>query len=206
MAGFDKWLYNFAKRRAAPSLKLTGEADTVGNTAVTVLLRDSEGHVLLCSGTSVPTGADYAKGCMFIKTDVGTGSQGLYTNEGTKAAASFQVQSGTTGITTDISTVTSVAQSGVDAISAADSTVASEATSNVTSGDITDSALTSKAASIVTVRTSDSSVTSQVTSKITSGVAVDSVATSQLASGDTRQTTASTAVSVINSKITSGTI
>jgi hypothetical protein len=204
MAGFDKWLYNFAKRRAAPSLKLTGESDTVGNTAVTVLLRDSEGHVILCSGTSVPTGADYAKGCLFIKTDVTTGSSGLYDNQGTKAAASFQVITGSAGITTDLSTITSTVDSGIaTGPSTLDSAVASVAKSNVTSGDITDSAITSKTTSAVTLisqatskLTSGDLKHSVVESEITSGVAVDSVATSQLTSADLR-------ASMITSKLTS---
>lgn len=214
MAGFDKWLYNFAKRRAAPSLKLTGESDTVGNTAVTVLLRDSEGHVILCSGTSVPTGADYAKGCLFIKTDVTTGSSGLYDNQGTKAAASFQVITGSTGITTDISELTSVITSGLDADSAANSTVNSEATSGVASGLLTDSATrsvaTSQAASgtsrVTTLSTGVSTADSQVQSHATSATgrettlstaasAVDSQATSQVGSCTTRFTTESTAAS-----------
>lgn len=58
---------------------------------VRVLSRDIDNDVLLCSGTSVPTGAGYAKGCLFMKTDVVTGTKGLYENQGTTAAASFNV-------------------------------------------------------------------------------------------------------------------
>lgn len=58
---------------------------------VRVVARDFDGNVLLASGTSVPTGAGYAKGALFMKTDVVTGSKGLYENQGTTAAASFNV-------------------------------------------------------------------------------------------------------------------
>jgi FAD/FMN-containing dehydrogenase len=68
-------------------IKLSG---TVKN-GLRVLARDFEGKVLICSGTVVPTGAGYAKGALFMKTDVVTGSKGLYENQGTTAAASFNV-------------------------------------------------------------------------------------------------------------------
>lgn len=180
MGSLDKWLYNFARRRKAPSLGLTGESDTVGATAVTVLLRDGAGRPILCSGTSVPTGAGYAKGCLFIKTDVTTGSSGLYDNQGTTSAASFQVITGTTGITTDLSTITSTVASGVDATSALDSTALSQATSGIASGLLKDSVNLSVA-----------------TSQATSGTLGDSVVTSKVTSGDVRN-------SVIESKILSG--
>lgn len=212
MGSLDKWLYNFARRRKAPSLGLTGESDTVGATAVTVLLRDGAGRPILCSGTSVPTGAGYAKGCLFIKTDVTTGSSGLYDNQGTTAAASFQVITGTTGITTDLSTITSTVASGVDATSALDSTALSQATSGIasgllkdsvnlsvatsqaTSGTLGDSVVTSKLTSEITDRGVDEST---ITSKVTSCTLYDSVLLSALTSGDVRN-------SVIESKILSG--
>lgn len=58
---------------------------------VTVLLMDSAGKALLATGTTVPSdaGTIYAKGCLFIDTDVGTGTTGLYCNKGTAASCVF---------------------------------------------------------------------------------------------------------------------
>lgn len=58
---------------------------------VRVLARDNDGYVLLASGTSAPTGAGYAKSCLFIKTDATSGTKGLYENQGTTSSASFNV-------------------------------------------------------------------------------------------------------------------
>jgi len=56
-----------------------------------VLLEDPLGDILLATGTTVPTDtADgYAKGCLFIDTDVATGTGGLYCNKGTKDSCVF---------------------------------------------------------------------------------------------------------------------
>lgn len=56
-----------------------------------VLLVDESNKVLLCTGTAVPTGAGYAKGCLFIKTDAAAGTKGLYENQGDTVTASFNV-------------------------------------------------------------------------------------------------------------------
>ena len=64
---------------------------TVVATGVTALLKDGNGKVLLATGTSVPAdnGTKYAKGCLFIDTDVATGTTGLYCNKGTSDACVF---------------------------------------------------------------------------------------------------------------------
>lgn len=56
-----------------------------------VLARDFQNKIILCSGTSVPTGAGFAKGCLFMKTDVAAGTKGLYENQGDTTTASFNV-------------------------------------------------------------------------------------------------------------------
>lgn len=58
---------------------------------VTVLLKDAAGKALLATGTTVPAdaGTIYAKGCLFIDTDVATGTGGLYCNQGTAASCVF---------------------------------------------------------------------------------------------------------------------
>lgn len=71
-----------------PCLTVDG---TVVASGVTALLKDGNGKVLLATGTSVPANGatKYAKGCLFIDTDVATGTTGLYCNKGTSASAAF---------------------------------------------------------------------------------------------------------------------
>lgn len=59
---------------------------------VTTLLKDSAGNALLATGTTVPgdvTG--YAKGALFIDTDVADGTSGLYVNIGVPSSALFKL-------------------------------------------------------------------------------------------------------------------
>lgn len=72
-------------------LKPTGRTQTVGGTAVRVMMRDNAGNVLLATGTTVPVnaGSGYAKGALFHKTNMGTGLSGTYVNAGTTASALF---------------------------------------------------------------------------------------------------------------------
>jgi hypothetical protein len=71
-------------------LKAVGVA---GATGVTVLMKDSLGKILLATGTTLPAdaGTTYAKGCLFIDTDVATGTSGLYVNVGTSASCVFKL-------------------------------------------------------------------------------------------------------------------
>lgn len=92
MASLYKWLYNFAKARKADRLKLTGYSRTIGAYTVTSLLEDGNNHMILCSGTSVPSAVDYfAKGCIFIKTDAASGSKALYENTATASSCTFNL-------------------------------------------------------------------------------------------------------------------
>lgn len=54
--------------------------DSAGNL---IYLQDNTGKALFVTGTTVPadTGTEYAKGCLFIDTDVATGTTGLYCNK-----------------------------------------------------------------------------------------------------------------------------
>ena len=72
-------------------LTLTGNTQNVGSQTITILQKDASGKILFCTGTTVPTDATagYAKGCIFIDTDVTTGSTGLYENIGTTASCNF---------------------------------------------------------------------------------------------------------------------
>lgn len=87
----DKWLWNFAKRRTVPVLGTYGESRTVGGNTVTVFQVGTTNYVTLCSGTTVPTNAsaDFAKGCIFIKTDAGTGDAAIYQNLGSTTSCLF---------------------------------------------------------------------------------------------------------------------
>jgi hypothetical protein len=75
-----------------PCLTLKGSA---GATGVTNLLKDGSGNVLLATGATVPSDAvsGYAKGCLFIDTDVAAGTTGLYVNVGTTTSANFDAVS-----------------------------------------------------------------------------------------------------------------
>lgn len=68
-------------------LKITGKIAS----GVTTLIQDSNGDILLATGTTVPTDTTtgYAKGCLFIDTDVATGTTGLNCNKGTNTSCVF---------------------------------------------------------------------------------------------------------------------
>lgn len=89
-------------------------------TTVRVHLRDNAGMVLLASGTSVPSSeAGYAKGGIFLKTNVSGGSSGFYTNSGTTSSCTFSL--------VDLGTI---------AASALDPTLIQYATVNITNSQI----------------------------------------------------------------------
>lgn len=72
-------------------LTLTGNTQYVGAESITILQKDSAGMILLATGLTVPTDATagYAKGCLFIDTNVVTGSTGLYENVGVTTSCNF---------------------------------------------------------------------------------------------------------------------
>lgn len=69
--------------------------DATAVNGVKKLLTDGAGNALLATGTGVPadSGAGYAKGCLFIDTDVAAGTTGLYVNIGTTASCVFKAVS-----------------------------------------------------------------------------------------------------------------
>lgn len=69
-------------------IQLGGESRKINGITVKVLEFDGNGKVLRCTGTTVPTGAGYAKGCIFIKTDASANVL-LYINEGSTTSANF---------------------------------------------------------------------------------------------------------------------
>ena len=72
-------------------VQFDGASETVNSVAITVMLADNNGDILLATGTTVPTdtSSGYAKGCLFIDTDVATGTTGLYCNKGTNTSSQF---------------------------------------------------------------------------------------------------------------------
>ena len=73
------------------AIRLGGEHRVIDSKVVKVLTYDSDNNALLVTGTTAPTGAGYAHGCMFIKTDAGTGVKSLYENQGTSVVADFNL-------------------------------------------------------------------------------------------------------------------
>lgn len=68
--------------------------------SVYVLERDGSGKILKATGTVAAAsliGDEWAKGGMYIKTDVAAASQGAYTNTGDTTTASMTILSGVTG-------------------------------------------------------------------------------------------------------------
>jgi hypothetical protein len=64
-----------------------------------IYLTNDIGNIMYAEGTTVPTGAGYAVGCIFIDTDASAGAQ-LWINEGSVTSASFdQVLTEGTGAT-----------------------------------------------------------------------------------------------------------
>ena len=54
------------------SVGMAGQTVVIGSETVIVYLRDNDDNILMCEGTTPPTdgGAGYAKGCLFIQSDV----------------------------------------------------------------------------------------------------------------------------------------
>lgn len=72
------------------------DSDVAGTTGdIRVMIRDRDGDIVRATGTDVPADdtSGYAKGCLFIDTNVDAGTTGLYVNVGTNTAANFDAVS-----------------------------------------------------------------------------------------------------------------
>lgn len=69
----------------------TGSTETINSQTITGILADGNGDLLFVTGTAVPTngGSGYAKGCIFIDTDVAAGTGAVYLNKGTNTSCTF---------------------------------------------------------------------------------------------------------------------
>ena len=74
-----------------PSTKYLWSVETINSQSITVLEKDSSWNVLKCTGTVTITGggAGYAKGCIYIDTDITTWTSWVYENVWTTASCSF---------------------------------------------------------------------------------------------------------------------
>jgi hypothetical protein len=72
---------------------LTGVLKGAAGDDKIVLLEDGLGDALLATGTAIPadTTSGFAKGCLFIDTNVGAGTSGLYVNVGTRTSCTFKL-------------------------------------------------------------------------------------------------------------------
>ena len=61
-----------------------------GNTE-NIAFTDANNLPTTVRGTTVPSTGSYAKGCIFVKTDAGTGVKALYENQGTTSSPSFNL-------------------------------------------------------------------------------------------------------------------
>lgn len=79
--------------RLRNSLQIDGRSEVRGAETITVIDKDADGNILRATGTTKPTDATagYAKGALFIDTDVVTGTSGLYVNVGTSASCVFKL-------------------------------------------------------------------------------------------------------------------
>lgn len=66
-------------------------AGTTGD--IVVYLRDKAGNIMWATGPDVPADAStgYARGCLFVDSNVAAGTGSLYINKGTAATAEFSL-------------------------------------------------------------------------------------------------------------------
>lgn len=91
MAALGSKLHDYLRVAGQPiSATVAGTSDSIN-----VLVRDGDNHIMWATGTDVPSDgtSGYAKGCLFIDTNVGAGTTGLYVNVGTTSSSNFDAVS-----------------------------------------------------------------------------------------------------------------
>jgi hypothetical protein len=139
MAGsLDSILYRLLRKGELPYVTLEGRTAS----GVTTLMKNGSGKILLATGTSVPAdaGAGYAKGCLFIDTDVGAGSQGVYVNVGTITSCNFDVLGSVAAGSVGIADMTAITRGNllVGGVAGAVSELVGKTAGKVICGDGTD--------------------------------------------------------------------
>lgn len=91
----DETQFELRLRTILEAYSLPGRRIAYGAQTPLVFLKDDAGKVLLAANNVVPVNgtANYAKGCIFIKTDAPSMERGLYTNVGTTVSCVFQALS-----------------------------------------------------------------------------------------------------------------
>lgn len=108
------------KRQKAVTKKqqLIGQSETINSQTITVLLEDANGKILIATGTAAYTTQNsqsrYAKGALYIDTDVSTGATGLYQNIGTSSSSSFTAVEGSEGLITGVTAGDGLTGGGTD--------------------------------------------------------------------------------------------
>lgn len=165
-------------------IRAAGISTVINGITVNVKMRDEVGDVLICTGTTKPTdgSSGYAKGCIFIDTNVETGTTGFYTNDGTNTSCSF-IQNMTAGsVAAEVSELTSIITSINTDRASDESVLQSQITSDATSESVQNSKLDSE----ISDRAIDESlVVSQLTSEISDRAIDESVLQSSLTSEST---------------------
>lgn len=165
-------------------IRAAGISTVINGITVNVKMRDEVGDVLICTGTTKPTNGSsgYAKGCIFIDTNVETGTTGFYTNDGTNTSCSF-IQNMTAGsVAAEVSELTSIITSINTDRASDESVLQSQITSDATSESVQNSKLDSE----ISDRAIDESViVSQLTSEISDRAIDESVLQSSLTSEST---------------------
>jgi hypothetical protein len=152
------------------TLELVGLPKT---TTIKVLLKDSSGNALLATGTaSAPSAAGYAKGCLYIKTDVATGTRGLYENTGDVTTSVFDLVGDIAAADIGTGAVTNAKLSS-NAVTAAKIEANAIVTAGISDASITAGKLGTSCVvaakvktSVVTVTTAATSVTSAATTNV----------------------------------------
>jgi len=79
--------------QTVPFIVTIGAVETINSQSITVLEKDWDGDILRCKGTVTVTdwGAWYAKGCLYIDTDVAWGTSAVYANVWTTTSCNFDL-------------------------------------------------------------------------------------------------------------------
>lgn len=78
--------------RIRNGVRIDGHDVSIDGADVEIILEDDAELILFCRGENVPDAdAGFAKGCIFIKTNAGSGVKALYENQGTSASCSFNL-------------------------------------------------------------------------------------------------------------------
>jgi hypothetical protein len=87
----DRFLYRLIRKGELTFLTMVGKTVTMADVSMKILQYDADGNVMLCTGLTMPVDghSGFAKGCIFIDTNVATGTTGRYDNVGTVLSCNF---------------------------------------------------------------------------------------------------------------------